>query len=257
MTADVWNQWRALAAGAGFPGVAAPFGETPFGDATSFGDVAARFAAAAKRFTEAASNPSAADEAARAFSQFLREQSGAPPGSMPWEGAPDLPALGLLREHQRRAERAADAARRMHEAQRRLQVLWSDVLRDAATAFAARVSASAVGTAEAASPRALYDSWIECAEAAYAGTAHSDAFCDALADFVNAEAQWRAEIAAAVEHGSKALDLPARGEFNSLALRLKAVEELLRTERRRQHASQKTATGRKPRPRRAKRAPKK
>jgi class III poly(R)-hydroxyalkanoic acid synthase PhaE subunit len=177
----------------------------------------------------------------------------------------DAPALGLTREHQQRWQRTADAARRVAEAQRRLQCLWSDALRDAATAFAARVAASgivipSIGAPSVATLRSLYDSWIDCAEEAYAGTAHSDSFCNALADFVNASSQWRREFAASVEQWSKLMDLPTRSELNSLTLRLKSAEEQLRAERQqhelRDAASKPRPTPRASRTRRAKRNPK-
>src|SRR5258708_23131190 len=95
----------------------------------------------------------AAVEAARAFGDFLRVETmdfflfpwsptsssggGAGTATAP-QGVQDLPALGLNREHQLRWQRHADTGRRMGDAQHRLQLLWSDALRDAAIAFAAR-----------------------------------------------------------------------------------------------------------------------
>jgi hypothetical protein len=77
----------------------------------------------------------------------------------------------------------------------------------------------------------LYDTWIDCAEEAYAHTAHSDAFCNALAEFVNASSQWRRELQASIEQWAKLLDLPTRSEINTLTQRLRSVEEQLRAPR--------------------------
>jgi len=260
---DPWSQWKAFAA------------QTPHHAFTPFLDSAECFAGAARKYLETAAHPQTTDEAARTFSHFLREQSMAffqPPwsadattGGAPWAAMLDAPALGLTREHQLRWQRTADAARRVAEAQRRLQCLWSDALRDAATAFAARVAPSGIGTPRVGAPsvatlHSLYDSWIDCAEEAYAGTAHSDSFCNALADFVNASSQWRREFAASVEQWSKLTDLPTRSELNSLTLRLKSVEEQLRALRLqhelRDAASKPRPTARASRTRRAKRNPK-
>jgi hypothetical protein len=241
---DPWSHWKAFSAGAG-PTRHDAF--APLIDSTE------HFAAAARKYLEDAAHATttAADQAARTFSHFLREQSMVffqPPwsadstsGGDPWAAMLDAPALGLTREHQQRWQRTADAARRVADAQRRLQCLWSDALRDAATAFAARIAASGPGTlgvatSSAGAPsvttlRSLYDTWIDCAEEAYAGAAHSDSFCNALADFVNAGSQWRREFAASVEQWSKLTDLPTRSELNSLTRRLKCVEEQLRAER--------------------------
>ena len=233
-------------------------------------DSAARFTAAVRKYladTAQHAPASAAAEAARILSDFLREQSidffqppwsakfGSGLGStLPPAAMLDIPALGLTREHQQRWQRAADAGRRVADAQRRLQYLWSEALRKAAEAFAAGLAPPRQTAMSAEALRSLYDSWIGCAEAAYVRTAHSDAFCNALADFVNAGSQWRTEIQASMEHWAKSFDLPTRSELNSLTLRLKSVEEQLDAKR----------SGRKPRStastpsraRRAKRGPK-
>jgi len=268
---DPWSQWKA------FAGQLQP--DAQRSTFAPFGESAESFAAAARNYLDAAARApataTAADEAARVFGRYLREHSMEflqPPWSahagadgVPWAAMQNAPALGLTREHQQRWQRTVDAARRVADAQRRLQCLWSDTLRDAANAFAARVAtagnaAPMGGPPSAATLRGLYDSWIDCAEEAYAGTAHSDSFCDALADFVNASSQWRREFAASVEHWSKLLDLPTRSELNSLTLRLKHAEEQLRDARRpaapRGAAATLHPAARAPRARRAKSKPK-
>ncbi|MDP9085031.1 MAG: hypothetical protein M3N50_14900 [Pseudomonadota bacterium] len=239
-------------------------------------DSAERFAAAARKYledsirvTESASTPDAAAqsaaEAARTFGSFLRDESiaffeplwssgfaadsdGTPPAT-PFH----MPAFGLTRESQQRWQRMAEAARRIADAQRRMQFLWSDALRDAATAFAARLEVPQPATGS--DPlRRLYDSWIDCAEEAYGRAAHSDSFCNALADLVNASNQWRAEIQMSIEHWAKSLNLPTRSELDALTQRLRSVEAQLRTERNRRKPG--AALGKTPRRPRAKRPPK-
>jgi len=163
----------------------------------------------------------------------------------------DLPALGPTREHLQRGQRAAEAWRRTEDAQRRLQRLWSDALRDAAQGFAARLTPPQPGAVSPEALHALYDQWIDCAEEAYARTAHSDAFCTALADFVNASSQSRRELQSIVEQWAKLLDLPTRSEINTLAQRLRSVEAELRaarSERKPQAAVKASRTRRKPKP---------
>jgi len=236
MENELWRQWQAFAAmmapgrQAETPGRAAGPAFGPFTDA------AERFTSAARQFLEGATNASgpAAAEAARIFGDSLREQF-TDLFQLPWnsgrsgagQGAAsafskDAPALGLTREHLKRWQRTADAWQRTDEAQRRLQRLWSDALRDAAAAFAARVGpqkSASEGTLDG-----LYDSWIDCAEEAYARTAHSDAFCSALADFANASGQWRQALQASIEQWAKLLDLPTRSEISTLTQRLRSVE---------------------------------
>jgi poly[(R)-3-hydroxyalkanoate] polymerase subunit PhaE len=234
MEHDLWRQWEALAALATGSGARL----APTAAIAPFVDAARRFADAARGFydsKDASAEGSAA--ASLAFSNFLRDQFTdfvTPPwfgasmiGSLAARAATEAPALGLTREHQQRAQQTVDAFRRLDEAQRKLQRLWSDTLRDAATAFAARL-----GPPQAAAPSAetldrLYDTWIDCAEEAYARMAHGEAFCNALADYVNAGSQCRRECAAGFEQWAKFFDLPTRNELNTLARRLRSVEERL------------------------------
>jgi polyhydroxyalkanoate synthase subunit PhaE len=240
MEPDFWRQWQALA-GLAQPGQGSAASAQAPGFAP-FIDGAERFAAAARSFFDRSDTSAAGTAAAsQAFGDFLRDQFAAffkppwPTGASPLTGmsgspdAPpaflaDAPALGLTREHQQRAQRAADAWRRMQAAQRRLERLGSDTLREAATAFATRLGAPASAALSADALGRLYDTWIDCAEEAYARTVHSEAFCDALADAVNAASQWRRESNAAIEQWAKFLDLPTRKEINTLAQRLRAVE---------------------------------
>jgi hypothetical protein len=238
---DLWRQWQAFAALLN-PANPAPqtrsardggFGFAPFIDA------AERFTAAARTILDGAGNASArtADEAARTFGDFLREQFA--DFQMPWSAGPgaaviqaapmeNSPAFGPSREHQQRWQRTADAWRRIDDARRRLQRLWSDALSEAATAFAARLGPPHAAALNAEAVRKLYDLWIECAEEAYARAAHGEAFCEALSEFVNASSQWRREVQASIEHSAKLLDLPTRSEINTLTRRLRSVEEQLR-----------------------------
>jgi hypothetical protein len=207
-----------------------------------------RFAAAARKYFEGMQTPGpAAAAAARTFGDFLRVEttdffrfpwsatlsSGGGPGTPPPPAMQDLPAFGLSREHQLRWQRNADSGRRMGDAQHRLQLLWSDALRDAAIAFAARVEQPHPDAAKGTVPgvealRGLYDSWIDCAEEAYARIAHSDSFSSALADFMNASGTLRKESQVSVELWAKALDLPTRSELNTLMRRVNSLEEQLR-----------------------------
>src|ERR1700722_3147829 len=150
---DLWRQWQAFAAllSSANPTPQARSGRDGGVGFAPFIDAAERFTAAARAILDGAGNASArtADEAARTFSDFLREQFA--DFQMPWSaglGAAGVhpapmehsPAFGPSREHQQRWQRTAEAWRRIDDAQRRLQRLWSDALREAATAFAARLA---------------------------------------------------------------------------------------------------------------------
>ena len=244
MSSDFWRQWQTLgpfswngdttSAPPGFP----PAGFAPFADsAERFAAAAREFAAHAQRATAASKDPSqAAFAAAEGFGNFLRDHfagcfstpCGAPPGAAPMGAAfTDAPALGLGREQALRAQRAAEACKNLMEAQGRLQRLWSDTLREAATAFSSRPQPAPGEAPTQEAIDRLYDRWIDCAEEAYARTAHSDAFCDALAAYVNAGSLWRRESAADIEEWAKPLDLPTRSEINALTLRMRELEARL------------------------------
>jgi class III poly(R)-hydroxyalkanoic acid synthase PhaE subunit len=251
---DLWRQWQAFASQSG------PAGGGAFGF-TQFADAAERFGAAARTLMDGAASASgpAREQAVRRFGDFLRDQFAGI--HQPWSGgygaaagaqpipAMDLPALGPTREHQQRWQRAADAWRRIDAAQRRLQRLWSDALSESAVVFAAKCALSGAPSADAEEIHTLYNNWIDNAEAAYARTAHSDAYCTALAELVNASSEWRRESAAMTEHWAKQLDLPTRSEINTLTRRLISVEKELRAARK-DSAKPRAAGGTKKRARR-------
>jgi hypothetical protein len=237
MTDDLWRQWQAFA-GLWAPGASpgAAGGDRGFGFAPVI-DAAERFKAAVQTMLDgAAGGPEAAARAVQNFSDFLRDEFTA--ARPPWHAGfgagvqspplADWPALGPMREHQQRWQRMSEAARRIDDAQRRLQRQWSDALRQAAADLAARLQPPPSAAADADALRKLYDTWIDCAEDAYARTAHSEAFCNAQAELVNAGSQWREELQAGIEHWAKLLDLPTRSEINTLTLRLRSIEQQLR-----------------------------
>jgi hypothetical protein len=249
---DPWQQWQAFAAlftpGAAVPqaGAARANGPSP----APFADVAERFGAAARAYLDGAAKASASassaspNEGARVFSEHLRDifadfqlpwSNAAGPGGGFGSASPafasNAPALGASREHQQRWQRVADAWRRLDDAQRRLQRHGADALREAAAAFAARVGSTSPSAVGPEALRKLYDTWIDCAEDAYARAAHSESFCDALAEHVNASSECRRDLQAGIEHSAKFFDLPTRSEFNTLILRVKSLEEELRAAR--------------------------
>ena len=246
MADDLWRQWQAFAAlwAPGAPGAPGVPGRPAGGGGPGFApfiDATERFKAAAQKLLDGAAGGSAsAAQAAQNFSDFLRDEFA--DARLPWNAgfapaagagvqdsaASGWPALGPMREHQQRWQRMSDAARRIDDAQRRLQRLWSDALRQAAADFATRLQPPPAGAVDAAALRKLYDTWIDCAEDAYARIAHGEAFCNAQAELVNAGSQWRQELQAGIEHWAKLLDLPTRSEINTLAQRLRSIEQQLR-----------------------------
>jgi polyhydroxyalkanoate synthase subunit PhaE len=227
LNADPWQQWQSFAAQFNAPAA----------------NSAERFMGAARAYLDAAGvnpAPAAAADHARTFADSVRDMFADFP--QPWNvgfggnpmsnGAPPsatlgASALGAGREHQQRWQRSAQAWRRIDEAQRRLQRLWSDAMREAAAAFAAQLGITQLTAATPEALRKLYDTWIDCAEEAYSRAAHSEEFCDTLAECANAGSEWRKEMQASVEHSAKLLDLPTRSEINTLTLRVQSLEKEL------------------------------
>jgi hypothetical protein len=252
MSNDFWRQWQAFSGPFGWGPAAAP-GPAESASAAAahgfapFADSAERFAAAVREFvaeTHRANSPSsaasgAAFAAANGLGNFLRDYF-ADFFKPPWPSSPggtatpgstfsEAPALGLGREHWLRAQRGIEAWKRVAEAQGRLHRMWSDTLRDAASTFTSRLQPVPAEPLTAEAIDRLYDLWVDCAEEAYARTAHSEGFCDALSEYVNAAGRWRRESAADVEEWAKLFDLPTRSEINTLTLRLREVEAQLLT----------------------------
>lgn len=238
---ELWQHWQdyvtAMSFGAAGAGArSSPNRAQPF----------AAFAQAAEQFSETARSVFGAENQTQTTATFIdaiRELYSNT--AMPWHfelGDSDPrpaspldmsnhPALGLAREHQQRTQRMAQAWQQIEEAKRRLERLWSDALREAATAYATRLGSAPPTGLDAQAMHGLYDRWIDCAEDAYSRMAHSESFCDALAEFVNASSHWRRELQELIEHAAKVLDLPTRSELNSLTQRLREVEDALRRER--------------------------
>ena len=199
-----------------------------------------RFKNSAQNFLGSAAAAGPTAESARAFSDALRDLFAQPPWNC---GAPASAraeasgyspgdfAIGASREQQLRWRRLSDAWAEFDEAQRRLQRLWMDALREAATAFSRQLGQPAACTMGPDVLHRLYDTWIDCAEEAYSEVAHSAPFCNAFADSVNAGSRWRRELQSIVEQSAKLLDLPTRSELNTVQQRLRAVEALLREAR--------------------------
>jgi len=231
MSTDLWREWQSFWGGpqrGAEQSAAAASGFAPFIE------LADKFTAAATHFLAGASAAPTETAAAEALATLMRDLSAGlfkPPGLDAFRRAAPVPAdsaapvLGMAREHVLHAQRAAEAWARLAEAHGRLQRLWSDALREAAAAFSARIQTAAAPDPETIAK--LYDAWIDCAEEAYGRTAHGEAFCNALADYVNASSQWRLEAGVTAEEWAKLLDLPTRREINSLERRLRSLEEEL------------------------------
>ena len=236
MESDLWRQWQTIAAqfaslgqGAAHAAQGSQARETPSGPAP-FIESAERFAAEARAFIEGTANASASSmvDAARKFGDFLRDQAAGRPAAV-GRGVRHRQsdrgrcggAVGLAgaRAPPANISSARSAWRKPGAASMRRSAACSACgptrLREAAASFAARLGTARPGAPSAEALQKLYDTWIDCAEDAYARMAHSEAFCGALADYVNASSQWRDEMQAsrrAVGEDARSAD-PQRDQY--------------------------------------------
>jgi polyhydroxyalkanoate synthase subunit PhaE len=140
----------------------------------------------------------------------------------------EWPALGVTRERQEAMQRLSKLTFDYWQAQARLTLHWSEVVRHALVLLGERVGAKLAAGEVFTSPKPLYDLWIESAEASFAKMAHSPEYARTQADLANALSGLRTEQRKLLEFFSKELDLPTRDELNSVHRRLKDLKAQLR-----------------------------
>jgi hypothetical protein len=183
------------------------------------------YAIACQTLFERLSNPSAADAGSAIPLAFLGSwrDFAASLGMRPDGTAADFkpedklagmfPALGYSREYQ-------EIGRRMLELTGQFQRRYADFIRQSAdigqSALQATQRRASNDEAMLASPSAIYDAWIDCAEAAYAQAAHGEPFARLLADLCNILSGFKIERGKLMEAFARQLDLPGRTEVDSL-----------------------------------------
>lgn len=115
-------------------------------------------------------------------------------------------------------------------AQARLAAHWAQIAQAAARQFMTRIG----GVAPSLEPAALgrhYETWIECAENAYAEIASSPRYCEDQAALINATVALTAEVRRHAGEAAHAFDLPTRSELNALQRRVEELESRTRQPR--------------------------
>jgi hypothetical protein len=158
-------------------------------------------------------------------------------GANPWAAflpggagftAAAAPALGPTREFQQTCQRIAQVGEQLQQAQLRLLEQWNAVVSKALQQLGERASALLSATPTPETLRALYDQWIETAEAAYAQAAHGPAFAAAQADFGNAQSRLRSAQREYLELAAREFDLPTRAELNTVLQQLRDLKRSVR-----------------------------
>jgi hypothetical protein len=135
-------------------------------------------------------------------------------------------------------------------AQSRLAAHWAAIAQRAGRQFMARIGGAAPSL-EPAALRRHYETWIECAENAYAEIASSSRYCEDQAALINATVALSAEVRRHADDVAHAFDLPTRAELNVLERRLEELESRTRQTRASTTAKMGKATVKKGKARRA------
>jgi truncated hemoglobin YjbI len=149
---------------------------------------------------------------------FARPHFGVPgqsatTGAAPNMGGPFMPEMRQL----------SDLLGKWAQLQSQLTGHWSTVARAATEKFVAQVALLA-GDGGLSDPRKLFARWIDCAEEAYAETAHSEAFGLLVADVVNTAVALQLEVRRCAQEWTRAADIPTRQEIDALTHRIALLE---------------------------------
>jgi hypothetical protein len=137
----------------------------------------------------------------------------------------DLAPIGYFREYHAQAQELTRALEEYARISTQMAESVARIHMDALERLAKRAQELQQGGTPIADTRRLYDLWIECGEQAFAHQAGGEAFGKMQGALVNAAT--RVRIAQQTIAGSflKSLDLPTRGELNSVHKRLKDMRE--------------------------------
>jgi class III poly(R)-hydroxyalkanoic acid synthase PhaE subunit len=138
---------------------------------------------------------------------------------------PGAPALGLSREYQETTARLLDLSKQFQQRYAEFAQQNATIMQDAFQVMKKRLDAAAPTQK---SPGEIYDTWIDCAEGAYAQAAHSDNFARLLAELCNISSAFKVERGKLTEQIARHLDLPSRAEVDTLHQQVRALKDAMR-----------------------------
>jgi hypothetical protein len=146
-------------------------------------------------------------------------------GFDPAQFLPGAPALGLTREYQETAARLLELSKQFQQRYAEFAQQNAAIMQDAFQLMKKRLDAAPPA---AKSPAELYDEWIDCAEGVYYQAAHGDGFARLLAELCNISSAFKVERGKLSEQIARHLDLPSRGEVDSLHRQVRALKDAMR-----------------------------
>lgn len=152
-----------------------------------------------------------------------------PPDGSELKALLNLPAFGLMREHQEHAQKTALAWLDYKEQMGRYHALMLDAAQRGFARFEGKLAEREQPGRQIESLRGLYDLWVDAAEEGYAEVALSPQFREVYGALVNAQMRVRAQIQQEVERLSVDLGMPTRSEINSIGERLQALRREVRS----------------------------
>ena len=142
----------------------------------------------------------------------------------------NLPAFGLLREHQEHYQKMAVAWVEYQEQMARYNALMLKAGQRGYELFEGKLTEREQPGRQIDSLRALYDLWVDAAEEGYAEVALSTEFREVYGALVNAQMRVRAQVQQEVERVAVDLGMPTRTELNNIGERLQALRRELRAQ---------------------------
>lgn len=115
--------------------------------------------------------------------------------------------------------------------------LFREMARDATARLRRQIEEGELAGAPPSGPRALYDAWMACAEAAYLDVLRSERYARCYAGLINAQLALRQHTQQLVTGAAGLLGLPAHREHEALQERVKALRGELRSLRAERAAS--------------------
>lgn len=140
----------------------------------------------------------------------------------------NLPAFGLMREHQEHYRDSALAWIDYQEQHKRYGTLMMKAARRGFELFEGKLSEREQPGRQIDSLRGLYDLWVDAAEEGYAEIALSTEFREVYGALVNAQMRVRSQVAREVERVATELGMPTRSEVDSIGERLQALRREVR-----------------------------
>jgi len=210
------------------PPAAAAGGRSP--DWTSLGSLLAG------QFEHWLKSSPAAGAAFATASGFAGAPGSWPPGTLP---------LGPAAVPGPEAQSVWELLMRLGRLQGELAVHWREIAQSSAQRFIARMSAAGATELTPEGSLALYETWVNCAEEAYAATVHKEEFCRLQAQLINTAMALLLAQRRQAEMLARASGLPTREEADALQRQIRELQQQLEVN------DDQPRSGRAPRSRRA------